>query len=77
MRFVLVNERTVRASNCTHCSTQIGLGYLREIPSCRLYCDYACYTGKKALSIRAVSRAGAGTDGLPVLGTAEFVSSVL
>jgi hypothetical protein len=64
MRFVLVNERTVRASTCTYCSTPIGLGYLREMPSRQVYCDYACYTGKKPRSL--ASRPGSNVGGLPI-----------
>ena len=75
MNFILVNERTVRASSCTHCSTSIGSGYLREVPSRRLYCDYACYTGKNSRSAAGVLRPGPGIDGLPISETARALKT--
>ena len=75
MRFVLVNERTVRASSCTHCSTPIGLGYLREMPSHQLFCDYACYTGKKPRHSPMTLRPGAGIDGMQISGTARALGT--
>lgn len=75
MRFVLVNDRTARTSSCAHCSNAIGLGYLRDMPSRRLYCDIACYSGKKVKSSRLAP--GAGIDGLPVASSAQGMSQAL
>jgi hypothetical protein len=63
MTFLFVSDRAPRVpSACAHCSTSIRISYLRDLPSKRLYCDYACY-------LRAVVPiAGAGLDGLPRLG---------
>jgi hypothetical protein len=68
MRFVLVNDRAARASTCAHCSRSIGLGYLREMQSKRLYCGHACYRGHRAKFVPSVSRFGSGIDGLPIGG---------
>jgi hypothetical protein len=47
MNFVVVNDRATRASStCAHCSSSIDVGYLRHLPTARLYCDYACYLGQ-------------------------------
>ena len=52
MNFVLVNDRAARASSaCAHCSSSIGAGYLRDLSTARLYCDYECYAGHR-LDIR-------------------------
>jgi hypothetical protein len=75
MRFLFVSDRAPRApSTCAHCSTSIGISYLRDLPSKRLYCDYACYL--KA----AVPFALAGLDGLSMLGlqwAGDFQRSLL
>jgi hypothetical protein len=63
MKFVFVNDRAPRApSICTHCSTSIGIRYLRDLSSKRLYCDRKCYLSA------AVPCAGAGIDGFSILG---------
>jgi hypothetical protein len=63
MRFVFVNDRASRApSTCAHCSTSIGVIYLRDLSSKRLYCDRKCYLNA------AVPFARAGIDGLSMLG---------
>jgi hypothetical protein len=47
MKFVVVSDRAARAgSACAHCSSSIDAGYLRHLPTARLYCDYACYLGQ-------------------------------
>jgi hypothetical protein len=47
MNFVVVNDRAARAgSACVHCSSPLGAGYLRHLPTARLYCDYTCYLGQ-------------------------------
>jgi hypothetical protein len=62
MKFLIVSGRAPRApSTCAHCSTSIGISYLRDLPSKRLYCDYKCYLGA------AVPFAGTGIDGLSML----------
>jgi len=59
MKFLIVSGRTPCApSTCAHCLTSIGISYLRDLPSKRLYCDYECYPGA------AVPFAGTGIDGL-------------
>ena len=61
MKFVFVNDRAPRApSTCAHCSTSIGINYLRDLSSKRLYCDPKCYLSA-AVSL-------AGIDGLSMLG---------
>jgi hypothetical protein len=72
MKFVLVNDRAARGSTCATCSGSIGFGYLREISSQRLYCDHACYCGRKARSVPIGSRADTGVDGLPVRSAGGF-----
>ena len=63
MKFVFVNDRALRApSRCAYCSTSIGISYLRDLSSKRLYCDYKCHVRA------AVPFAGAGIDGLSMLG---------
>ena len=63
MKFVFVNDRAPRApSTCAHCSTSIGIRYLRDLSSKRLYCDRKCYLSA------AVPFAGAGIDGFSMLG---------
>jgi hypothetical protein len=66
MKFVLVNDRTARASTCANCSTSIDFGYLHELFSRHFYCDHACYLAKKSKPVPVVSRAGAGIDGLSI-----------
>jgi hypothetical protein len=62
MKFVFVNDRVPRApSTCAHCSTSIGINYLRDLCSKRVYCDRKCYLSA------AVPSAGAGIDGLSML----------
>src|SRR5882757_7725243 len=64
MNFVLVNDRTPRASSvCAHCSTPIGLGYLRGILTQLRYCDHECYVRH---SEETAPLAGAGIDNLPI-----------
>jgi hypothetical protein len=44
MRFVLVNERSLRRpSLCVMCDQPIEAGYLREIGTHLTYCNHDCY----------------------------------
>jgi hypothetical protein len=62
MKFVFANDRAPRApSTCACCSNSLGMSYLRDLSSKRLYCDYNCYLGG------AVLFAGTGIDGLSML----------
>ena len=45
MRCVIVNGARPKADMmCAHCGNTIGEGYVREIRSRSLYCDFACYS---------------------------------
>jgi hypothetical protein len=45
MRCVIVNGARPKAeTKCAHCGNTIGEGYIREIRSRSLYCDFACYS---------------------------------
>jgi hypothetical protein len=67
MNFVLVNDRTPRApSVCAHCSTPIGLGYLRDVSSQLPYCDHECYVRYSKEVAATVSLARARMDNLPI-----------
>ena len=67
MNFVLVNDRTPRApSVCAHCSTPIGLGYLRDVSSRLPYCDHECYVRYSKEVAATVSLARARMDNLPI-----------
>lgn len=47
MNFVVVNHRIPRGSaRCAHCGSSIDSGYLRHLPTGRLFCDTECYLGK-------------------------------
>ena len=44
MKFLIVGDRGPGTySVCAHCAKPIDVGYLRELRSNLLYCDYACY----------------------------------
>jgi hypothetical protein len=44
MRCVIVNRAKLKAETaCAHCGNKIGGGYVREISSRRIYCDFRCY----------------------------------
>ena len=78
MNFVLVNDGTPRApSVCAHCSTPIGLGYLRDVSSQRQFCDRECYVrySKEAAGTRSL--AAAGIDGLPIPLTGAGIDSLM
>jgi hypothetical protein len=78
MKFVLVNERTPRApSVCAHCSTPIGLRYLRDVSSQLLYCDRECYLRDSKQAARTKSLAPTGIDGLPIPFTGAGIDSLL
>jgi hypothetical protein len=64
MNFVLVNDRTPRASSvCVHCSTPLGLGYLRGVSTQLQHGDHECYV---RYNEEAAPLAGAGIDNLPI-----------
>lgn len=45
MRCVVVNGALLKAeSSCAHCGRKIGEGYVREIGSRLIYCDFQCYS---------------------------------
>jgi hypothetical protein len=76
MKFILVKDRAPHAtSRCAHCSMTIGLGYLRDLTSELLYCDFTCYCRAPAeMSV------GAGIDSLPMMGlrwASDFQRAVL
>ena len=78
MNFVWVNDRTPRApSVCAHCSTPIGLGYLRDVSSQRQFCDRECYVRYSKEAARTRSLAAAGIDGLPIPLTGAGIDSLL
>jgi hypothetical protein len=59
MRCVVVTGARLKANTlCAYCANKIEEGYIREIGSRRIYCDYRCYcvaaeTAVVALSARA------------------------
>ena len=78
MNFVLVNDRTPRApSVCAHCSTPIGLRYLRDVSSQLLYCDRECYLRYSKEAAPTRSLAAAGIDGLSIPLTGAGIDSLL
>jgi hypothetical protein len=45
MRCVVVNGAKLKAETvCAHCGHKIGDGYVREIGSRLIYCDFRCYS---------------------------------
>jgi len=45
MRCVVVNGANLKAEAvCAHCGHKIGDGYVREIGSRLIYCDFHCYS---------------------------------
>lgn len=45
MRCVVVNGAKLKAdASCTHCGGKIGEGYVREIGSRLIFCDFRCYS---------------------------------
>jgi hypothetical protein len=62
MKFIWVKDRAPHAtSKCAYCSMTIGIGYLRDLTSDLLYCDFACYC-----EAPVVMSIGAGIDSLPM-----------
>ena len=52
MKFMVVSDRAPRISTvCTCCTKPIESGYLRELSSNALYCDYACYLRRKMVLV--------------------------
>jgi len=75
MNFVLVNDRAPRGARaCAHCSTPIGLGYLRDVSSKLLYCDHECYVRySKQAPIGSLAEAD---DNLPIRLVGEGIDSL-
>jgi hypothetical protein len=45
MRCIIVNNANLKAkASCAHCGGRIRGGYVREIGSRLIYCDYRCYS---------------------------------
>lgn len=45
MRCVIVNRAKLKAEAlCAHCRNKIGEGYVREVGSRVLYCNFRCYS---------------------------------
>jgi hypothetical protein len=56
MRCVIVNGAKLKAqARCAYCSRPIGNGYIREIGSRLIYCDFHCYS--VALENAVITRA--------------------
>ena len=67
MQFVLVKDRTLRASTlCACCHGQLGVGYLHKMSSHSFYCGYECYARYHKLN--AMARAERA-HGLPIAST--------
>jgi hypothetical protein len=54
MRYVLVNDRSLRRGFCALCCEPIDDSYLREVGTQLLYCDKVCYQGHCHVSILAL-----------------------
>lgn len=63
MKCVFVNDRAPRArTTCAYCSRLIGISYLRDLSTKKLYCGRNCYlSGAAPFPV-------AGLDGLSMLG---------
>lgn len=69
MQFVFVNDRMPRGrSTCAGCREQLGLGYLREMSSQRVFCSYQCYECHRKAVDWTIDRSGFVTRsmGLPM-----------
>lgn len=45
MRCVMVNGAKLKAeTQCANCGSKISEGYVREIRTRRIYCDFRCYS---------------------------------
>jgi hypothetical protein len=59
MQFILVNERMPRGSSaCACCRQQLGRGYLRAMPSNRVYCGHQCYSRDREAGEWSFDRSG-------------------
>jgi hypothetical protein len=55
MRCIIVNNANLKAEeSCAHCGGQITEGYVREIGSRLVYCDYRCYSAAFKSSVAAI-----------------------
>jgi hypothetical protein len=57
MRCVLVNGAKLKAeAQCANCGRKIGGdGYVREIRTHRVYCDFQCYSAAVQISLEALT----------------------
>jgi len=56
MRCIIVNGAKLKAqARCAYCNRTIGEGYIREIGSRLIYCDFHCYS--VALEAAVMTRA--------------------
>jgi hypothetical protein len=56
MRCVVVNGAKLKANaTCAHCGSKIGNGYIRELDTRLIYCDYRCYSIALEASVVAVT----------------------
>ncbi len=54
MRCVVVNGAKLKAeTQCANCGNKISDGYVREIRTRRIYCDFRCYSAGVQTSLEA------------------------
>ena len=54
MRCVVVNGARLKAeTQCANCCCKISDGYVREIRSHRIYCDFQCYSAAVQIRLEA------------------------
>jgi hypothetical protein len=55
MRCVVVNGARLKApASCAHCGKQVSAGYVREISTRIVYCDFRCYGAAVEMSLRTL-----------------------
>jgi hypothetical protein len=56
MRCVVVNGAKLKAeTQCANCGRKISDGYVREIRTDRIYCDFRCYSASVQTSLELLS----------------------
>jgi hypothetical protein len=56
MRCVVVNGARLKAeTQCANCGCKIGDGYVREICTHRIFCDFRCYSAAVEISLEALT----------------------
>jgi hypothetical protein len=56
MRCVVVNGAKLKAeTQCANCGCKIGNGYVREIRTHCIYCDFRCYSAAVQPSLEALT----------------------